>query len=378
MARIIALTAALISTLSTAAAAEAVRTPFGRMPDGTAVEMVELVNQHGMRARVITLGAALQSLTAPDRAGRSEDVVLGPADLESYINAPNYFGVIVGRYANRIAGGAFSLDGRRYALATNNGANALHGGVRGFDKVVWRITQVRSGPAASVTLAYTSPDGEEGYPGALRVSVTYALNEGNELSISYRATTDRPTVLNLTNHSFFNLAGAASGRSILGHRLTIAADAFTPVDETLIPTGEIRDVAGTPFDFRQPTEIGARIHDAGDEQIVYGRGYDHNWVLSGAAGAAPRLAARLEDPGSGRVLEILTTEPGLQFYSGNFLNGAQVGKGAVAYRQGDGLCLEPQHFPDSPNQPAFPSARLDPGQTYRQSSIYRFSVAPTD
>ncbi len=295
--------------------------------------------------------------------------------MAGFLATPQYFGATTGRYANRIAKGAFSLDGQRYILATNNGDNSLHGGQRGFDKVLWTVSEVRSGPEARATFTYVSPDGDEGFPGELTVSVTYALNERNELSIRYAATTTKPTIVNLTNHSYFNLAGAASGRDILGHRLTIAADRFTPVDSGLIPTGELRAVAGTPFDFRTPHAIGERLRDGAEPQIVLGRGYDHNWVLNGGASPDPKLAARLEDPVSGRVLELLTTEPALQFYSGNFLDGTVVGKGGHVYRQSGALCLEPQHYPDSPNQPAFPSTRLNPGETYRQLSVFRFSVA---
>ena len=351
------------------------RLPFGQLSDGTVVEAVELDNANGVRVRIITLGATLQSLIAPDRTGKTADVVLGHDTLAPYLDAPNYFGSTVGRYANRIAGGAFSLDGRRYTLSRNDGANSLHGGARGFDRVVWRIEKIESGATASVRLSYASCDGEEGYPGNLSASVTYALSPSNELTIAYEATTDQATIVNLTNHSFFNLAGAASGRNILDHRLTIEADAFTPVNASLIPTGEVRDVQGTPFDFREPTEIGARIRKASDTQILIGRGYDHNWVLRGGATRVPRTAARLHDPDSGRALEVLTTEPGLQFYSGNFLDATQVGKGGRACRQSDGLCLESQRFPDSPNQPTFPSARLDPGDTYGHVIVLRLSTA---
>lgn len=357
-----------------AQAADAERAEFGRLPDGTAIEAVTLSNGSGVSARIITYGATLQSLVAPDARGQGADIVLGHDTLDGYVQTPQYFGVTVGRYANRIAGAAFELDGQRYALAANNGPNALHGGVQGFDKVVWAIESVESGPTASVTFKRVSPHGEEGYPGELTVRVTYALDERNALTIRYEATTDRATVVNLTNHSFFNLGGAVDGGDVMGHRLTIPAETYTPVDATLIPTGEFRPVAGTPFDFRTPQTVGARIRDGRDEQLRRGQGYDHNYVLAREASAQPRLAARLEDPASGRVLELLTTEPGVQFYSGNFLDGSVVGKGDRVYRQGDGLCLEPQKFPDTPNQPAFPSARLDPGQTYRHVSVFRLST----
>jgi aldose 1-epimerase len=355
-------------------AAEATRAPFGATPDGVAVEAVTLKAGGGITARVISYGATLQALFLPDRQGQLADVALGYDDLAGYVAKPQFFGATVGRYANRIAGAKFTLDGKTYALAANNGPNALHGGAKGFDKVVWTIATVRSGPVASVTLTYTSRDGEEGYPGTLQASVTYSLDEHGTLTTSYEATTDKPTVVNLTNHSIFNLAGVPAARSILGHRLTVNADTYTPVDATLIPTGELRAVAGSPFDFRQPQVVGARIRDASDAQIAIGRGYDHNFVLRGGVTDTPKLAARIEDPVSGRVLELYTTEPGVQVYTGNFLDGTTVGKSHTVYRQGDGIALEPQKFPDSPNHPAFPSARLDPGQTYRQTSYYRFSV----
>jgi len=355
-------------------AAEATRAPFGTTPDGVAVEEVTLRAAHGISARIIAYGATLQALSLPDRNGRSADVALGYDDLAGYIAKPQFFGATVGRYANRIAGAKFELDGKSYSLAANNGPNALHGGTKGFDKVVWTIGEVKSGAVASVTLMYTSRDGEEGYPGTLKASVTYSLDDNRTLTTSYEATTDKPTIVNLTNHSLFNLAGVPAARSVLDHRLTINADAYTPVDATLIPTGEIKSVVGTPFDFTHGTVIGARIRDASDPQIAIGRGYDHNFVLRGGVSTAPKLAARVEDPVSGRVLELYTTEPGVQVYTGNFLDGTTVGKAHVAYRQGDGLALEPQKFPDSPNHAPFPSARLDPGKTYRQTSYYRFSV----
>jgi aldose 1-epimerase len=359
---------------SGAHAAEATRSPFGTTPDGTAVEAVTLTGSHGVTARVITYGATLQQLLLPDRTGRASDVVLGYDDLASYIAKPQFFGTTVGRYANRIAHAKFTLDGKTYSLAANNGPNSLHGGGKGFDKVVWTIADLKSGPVASVTLGYVSADGEEGYPGTLKVSVTYALDQEGTLTTRYEATTDKPTVVNLTNHSLFNLAGVGSGRSILDQRLMVNADEYTPVDGTLIPTGERRAVAGTPLDFRTTAVIGARIRDASDPQIAIGRGYDHNFVLRGGVTETPKLAARIEDPVSGRVVELFTTEPGVQVYTGNFLDGTTIGKSHIIYRQGDGLALEPQKFPDSPNQPAFPSARLDPGKTYRQTSYFRFSV----
>jgi aldose 1-epimerase len=355
-------------------AAEAIRAPFGTTPDGIAVEAVTLRASNGISASIISYGATLQTLFLPDQAGNLADVVLGYDNLADYVAKPQFFGSTVGRYANRIAGARFTLDGKTYSLAANNGPNALHGGAKGFDKVVWTITDVKSGPVASVTLTYTSRDGEEGYPGTLTSSITYSLDDNRTLTTSYEATTDQPTIVNLTNHSLFNLAGVPADRGVLDHRLTVNADSYTPVDATLIPTGELRNVAGTPFDFRSSAVIGARIRDASDPQIAVGRGYDHNFVLRGGVTATPKLAARVEDPVSGRVLELYTTEPGVQVYTGNFLDGTTAGKSRVVYRQGDGLALEPQKFPDSPNHAAFPSARLDPGQTYRQTSYYRFSV----
>jgi aldose 1-epimerase len=350
--------------------AEARKMQFGTLDDGTAIEAVELSNG-SIAARIITLGAAIQSLTVPDRAGQPGDVVLGYATPAEYVARPQYFGATVGRYANRIRDGKFSLDGKSYQLATNDGPNHLHGGVKGLDKVVWKIDSVKSGSPANVVLSHVSPDGDGGYPGTLKVTATYSLNEENELKLEYRATTDKPTVLNITNHSYFNLA---AGGDILGHRLTLLADAYTPVDATLIPTGERRNVAGTPFDFREPHVIGERVRDGHDEQIRFGRGYDHNYILRGKAGTL-RLAAKLEDPASGRVMELLATAPAVQFYSGNFLDGTSIGKDGRIYRQGDALCLEPQVFPDSPNHPDFPSARLNPGDTYTNTMVYRFSTA---
>lgn len=358
-----------------AAAGEAKRASFGTLPDGRGVEEVTLTSGP-VTARVITWGALLRTLDVPDRSGKPADIVLGYADLKGYLDKPNYFGASVGRYANRIRAGRFSLDGKSYTLATNDGPNALHGGREGFDRRLWTITDVAGGPAPSVTLRYVSPDGEEGYPGTLTASVTYTLDAAGTLTVTYLATADRPTIVNLTNHSYFNLAGEGSGRSILDHILTIPAARYTPVDPTLIPTGELATVAGTPLDFREPAVIGARIRDGRDPQIVRGRGYDHNYVLTPAPTAEPHPAARVEDPVSGRVLEVASNQPGVQFYSGNFLDATIVGKSGLAYRQADAFCLEPQVFPDTPNQPAFGSARLDPGATYRNVITYRFSTSP--
>ncbi len=358
-----------------AQAAEAEREVFGFLPDGREVPAVTLSNGNGMRVRVLAYGAIVQELTVPGRSGAA-DVVLGYDGIEGYLRAPNYFGASVGRYANRIALGRFTLDGVGYQLTQNDGSNSLHGGLRGFDRQLWGIADVRAGrTSASVTLTYRSPDGEEGYPGNLEVTATYTLSEANELEVVYQATTDTPTIVNLTNHSYFNLAGASSGVSILDAILTIPADSYTPVDATLIPTGEFRPVGGTAFDFRRRIRIGDRIREGSDEQMRFGRGYDHNWVVSRAPVDGLQLLARLEDPGSGRAMEILSNQPGIQFYSGNFLDGTVTGKGGTIYRQGDALCLEPQVFPDTPNKPEFGSARLDPGETYRNRIVFRFSTS---
>ena len=353
--------------------------PFGTTDRGEAVSLYSLKNAHGMEARVLAYGGIIVSLHVPDRNGRLDDVVLGFDSLADYERGSPYFGAIVGRYGNRIARGRFTLDGTTYPLATNNGPNHLHGGVRGFDKVVWSVAPFHHADSVGLVLAYTSPDGEEGYPGTLRASVTYTLTDKNELIFDYHATADRATPVNLTQHSYFNLAGDGRG-DILGHVVMLNADHFTPVDSTLIPTGEIRSVAGTPFDFRAPTAIGARIA-RDDEQLRYGRGYDHNFVLNksgkgGNGGSELTLAAHVSEPTTGRVMEISTTEPGLQFYSGNFLDGTLRGKHGVVYQHRYGFAMETQHFPDSPNKPAFPSTILRPGEQYRSRTIYRFTVQP--
>jgi aldose 1-epimerase len=354
--------------------ATATRSQFGALADGHQVEAITLSNSHGVSARILSLGGTLQSLVVPDRAGKGTDVVLGYDDAQSYADQTAHFGASVGRYANRIANGQFSIDGQQYQLAKNDGPNALHGGIKGFEKQLWTISNVKSGPTASVTLTYVSPDGEEGYPGTMSTTLTYSLNEKNELSIEFKATTNKPTVINLTNHSYFNLAGEGSNRSVLQQTLTIPADTYTPVNDTLIPTGEFRPVAGTPFDFRTPHVIGERIRDGRERQLLITKGYDHNFVVTKAPTASPHLVARLEDSASGRVMEVSSNQPGVQFYTGNFLDGTTVGKKGHIYRQGDGLCLEPQVFPDTPNQPGLGSARLDPGQTYDHKIVYTFST----
>jgi aldose 1-epimerase len=345
------------------------RGDFGAAPNGRVVERFTLANGNGMEVTIMTYGATIVSLEVPDRDGAPGDVVLGYDSLDGYLRASPYFGAVVGRYGNRIARGRFSLDGKTYQLATNNGANHLHGGVTGFDKVVWDGHESMTDSTAGVTLSYTSPDGEEGYPGALTVRVTYALHQDNRLRVDYLATTDAPTPVNLTQHSYFNLAGAGD---VLSHELTIAADRYTPVDSTLIPTGELAPVEGTPFDFRTPVAIGARIGQD-DEQLRRGGGYDHNFVLNRTRDGL-ELAARVSEPTTGRTLEILTTEPGIQFYSGNFLDGTITGKDARVYAHRTGFCLETQHYPDSPNQPRFPSTILRPGETYRSSTVFVFGT----
>jgi aldose 1-epimerase len=357
-----------------AGAAQARRTAFGALADGTRVYAVDLSSRSGIRVRIITLGARIQSLYTPDRAGKLGDVVLGFASPQQYFDDGNYFGATVGRFANRIGKGRFVLDGHTYQVAINDHGNSLHGGTRGFDKRVWKIDSTSSGRAASVVMSYVSPDGEEGYPGTMHVTATYTLSDSGELRIDYRATTDKPTIVNLSGHSYFNLASSPADFSTMRDLLQINASHYTPVDDVLIPTGSIVPVAGTPFDFRKPTPIGLRIRDGNDAQLRYCHGYDMNFVLDGNPGTL-RLAARVEDPRSGRILEVDTTAPGVQFYSGNFLSGTFVGKHGVAYRQGDAVVLEPQDFPDAPNHPNFPSATLEPGTTYHNVIVYRFSVA---
>lgn len=368
--------AALVFQPAALWAVSAQRAPFGHLPDGTAIEAVTLTNSHGVSARVMTYGATLQALIAPDRQGQKADIALGYDDLAGYVEHPNYFGATIGRFANRIGGARFTLDGKTYTLALNDKPNSLHGGTQGFDKRPWRIESVQSGPTAAVTMSLTSPAGDQGYPGTLQVTERYSLDEAGALTIDYSATTDAPTVVNLTNHSIFDLAGEGSQHGVLDERLTVPATHYTPVDATLIPTGALQPVAGTVFDFTHGRIIGQDIRDGRDPQIVAGRGYDHNFALDAGLTTEPKLAARLEDPHSGRVLEVWSTEPGLQVYTGNFLDGTRVGKHGHLYRMGDGIALEPQKFPNAPNEPKFASARLDPGSTYHHRMIFRLSVTP--
>lgn len=347
--------------------------PFGTTASGEAVQLYTLRNGKGMQADITNYGARVVSLLAPDRSGRFADVVLGFDTLEGYLGDNPYFGAIVGRYGNRIAKGRFTLNNVQYKLAVNNGENALHGGLKGFDRVVWQARMVQAAEGPGLELTYTSKDGEEGYPGNLTVTVVYTLTADNGLRIGYRATTDKDTVLNVTNHSYFNLAGQGEG-DILGHVVQIEAGRFTPVDAGLIPTGELKSVEGTPFDFRKPMTIGARINEK-DQQLVYGKGYDHNWVLDHKMGSLD-VVAKVGEPRSGRVMEVLTTEPGLQFYTGNFLDGTLKGKDGKVYPHRAAFCMETQHFPDSPNKPDFPSVVLKPGATFESTTEYRFSAEP--
>jgi aldose 1-epimerase len=347
------------------------QTPFGVTQAGDSIDLFTMVNANGIEVRAISYGGIILSLRTPDREGNFADIVLGYDDLQGYETDSPYFGAVVGRYGNRIANGRFTLDGETYDLARNNGPNHLHGGVRGFDKVVWEAESMESHDGVSVVFSHTSPAGDEGYPGELSVRVTYTLSDSDELIVDYIATTDAPTPVNLTQHTYFNLVGDAA-RDVLDHELMINADAYTPVDSTLIPTGAIAPVAGTPFDFTTPTPIGARI-DSQNEQLANGGGYDHNFVLN-RGGTGLVLAARVTEPTTGRVLEVRTTEPGLQFYSGNFLDGSIRGKSGRIYGHRYGFCLETQHFPDSPNHANFPSTILRPGEEYRSRTVFAFGT----
>ena len=344
--------------------------PFGEV-EGKEVTLYTISNQQGLTVKITNYGGIITSLMVPDNTGKTGDVVLGYDNLQGYLTATPYFGSIIGRYGNRIAGGQFTLNDKVYNLAKNNGANHLHGGLKGFDKVVWDAKVVKGADAVSLVLSYLSPDGEEGYPGNLQVEVTYIIDEGNQVRIDYRATTDQPTIINLTNHSYFNLTGDPR-QTILDHEIMIKSDNFLPVDSTLIPTGVFQKVEGTPFDFSGFRRIGDSIN-VENEQLLIGGGYDHCWVMAKSPDG-PEKVASLFDPSSGRLLEVITTEPGMQFYSGNFLNGSITGKNGVVYGHRSALCLETQHYPDSPNQEGFPAVTLVPGQEYSSSTIYRFSL----
>ncbi|WNO55207.1 aldose epimerase family protein [Stakelama saccharophila] len=365
---------AVSATAGAAQASEVSKRSFGTLPDGRTVEAVTLSNDHGVSATVITYGAALQALILPDAQGEPADITLGYSDIEDYLEQPQYFGATVGRFANRVARGTFVIDGKTYHTPLNDGDNTLHGGTKGFDKVLWDVVGTRDDDTASVTMRYVSPDGDMGYPGKLTVNATYALDDHDQLTITYTATTTKPTVVNISNHSYWNLSGEGSANGAMADLLTIPADYYTPTDATAIPTGELRAVEGTVFDFRKPRAIGARVRDGDDPQIVYGRGYDHNFVIGRKVAKDIHLMAKVRDPASGRGFELWSNQPGLQFYSGNFLDGTTMGKARKIYREGDAIVLEPQLFPDTPNQPKFGSARLDPGETYRNVIVYKFST----
>jgi aldose 1-epimerase len=345
--------------------------PFGKMPDGTPVKIYTLRNSSGTEARIMTYGGIVVSLKVPDKSGSFDDVVLGYDNFDGYVKSNPFFGTIVGRYGNRIGGAKFTLDGKVYTLAVNNGPNSLHGGLKGFDKVVWRDKSSVTPLGPALGLTYLSKDGEEGFPGNLKVTAVYTLTDDNGLRLDFTATTDKPTICNLTQHSYFNLAGEGNG-DILGHEVYFNSDKITPVDKDLIPSGEFKSVAGTPFDFRKPTTIGAHINDD-DEQLKFGHGYDHNWVVNKPLGKLG-MQARVYEPTSGRVMEVLSTEPGLQFYTANWLDGTTPCKGGKVYRPRTAFCIEPQHYPDSPNKPGFPSVVVRPGEVCKSTIIYRFSV----
>ncbi|MEW9552796.1 aldose epimerase family protein [Nonomuraea sp. NPDC050783] len=378
---VVALALSLVATPPAAAAARDAQAAtgrpgitkkhFGTLAGGQKVDIYTLRNARGMRVRILTYGGIIQSIEVPDSRGRLANVTLGFDNLSDYVKRSPYFGAIIGRYANRIAKGRFTLDGRTYRLATNDGPNALHGGNKGFDKRVWAASPFQRRGGVGLVLTYTSRAGEEHYPGTLRARVVYTLTDRNEIRMDYRATTTRPTVVNLTNHAYFNLRGEGNG-TILGHRLQINASRYTPIDKTLIPTGKIARLAGTPLDFRRPTAVGARVNSK-NQQIRYGGGYDHNYVLD-SRGRGLSLAAKVVEPDSGRVLEVVTDQPGLQFYSGNFLDGTLRGTGGHLYPKRSGFCLESQHFPDSPNHATFPSTVLRPGEVYRTTTLYAFST----
>lgn len=360
----------IASTQVVAASGSITQEPFGQTKDGTPVQLFTLKNANGVEVRITNYGGTITHFLAPDRNGAMDDIVLGCKSVAEYEKITTYFGCLIGRYGNRIAKARFNLDGTTYTLANNDGENHLHGGKKGFDKVVWTVKGITQGDEPKLTLGYLAKDGEEGYPGNLDVTAVYTLTRDNAIRLDFTATTDKATVCNLTQHSYFNLAGAGD---ILGHEMYINADTFTPVNKTLIPTGELRKVAGTPFDFSKPTAVGLRVN-ADDEQLKFGGGYDHNWVINQAKVGELTLAARVTEPKSGRVLEVLTTEPAVQFYCGNFLDGTIPAKKGGTYGHRTGLCLEPQHSPDSPNQAGFASVALRPGQIYTNTIIYRVSV----
>ena len=377
LAMLVGFAGAEASTMAKPQAPSITSEPFGSV-GGKSVELYTLTNRSGMMVKIMTYGGIIQQVWVPDQTHHMANVTLGFATLNDYVTTGNspYFGALIGRYGNRIAGGTFTLDGVTYHLPLNNGPNSLHGGTVGFDKHVWTVTQILHGPdSVGLVLHLVSPNGDQGYPGTLTVDVTYTLTNDDEIRIDYHATTDAPTVVNLTNHAYWNLAGEGTS-AIYDHVLTLAASHFTPVDSTLIPTGAIDPVAGTPFDFTKPTAIGDRIRDASSQQIVFGRGYDHNFVLDSGGSTTPVLAAHVWEPTSRRTLDIYTTEPGIQFYSGNFLDGTLIGTSGNFYRQGDGFALETQHFPDSPNHANFPSTVLRPGQVYTTTTTYEFGTGP--
>ncbi|MEW6235472.1 MAG: aldose epimerase family protein [Candidatus Omnitrophota bacterium] len=349
------------------------KAPFGKTADGKSVDLYTFENANGVKTSVMTYGGIITSLLVPDKDGQFEDITLGFNSLEGYLKGHPYFGALIGRFGNRIAKGKFTLGGKEFSLFVNNDVNALHGGQFGFDKKVWNAKKVNVDEGPGLELTYVSQDGEEGYPGTLKCKVVYSLNNLNELKIDYFAETNKPTPLNLTNHAYFNLTGHKEMESILDHELMLNAKFYTPVDDTLIPTGEIAFVKGTPFDFAEPMQIGARIA-ADDDQIKKGGGYDHNFVLDKTEADALNLGGRVFEPKSGRLLEFFTTQPGVQFYTGNFLDGSNIGKGGQVYKHRFGFCLETQHFPDSPNHAHFPSAILKPGESYRETTIYKFST----
>jgi aldose 1-epimerase len=365
----ICLLACAMPASSSAASGQISKKPFGKLPDGTGVDLYILRNRHGVEVKITNYGGIVTSISVPDRNGQFEDVVLGYDNLEDYLKESPYFGAIVGRYGNRIANAKFTLNGTEYKLAANKGPNSLHGGLKGFDKVIWQGKSLATPEGAALELSYLSKDGEEGFPGNLTVTAVYTLTDDNGLKLEYTATTDKETVINLTQHSYFNLEGKGD---VLNHEVMINADKFTPADKNLIPTGELKPVDGTPFDFRKPTALGARINQD-DEQLKMAGGYDQNWVINKPVGKLG-LMTRVYEPATGRVLEVLSTEPGMQFYTGNFLNGKIVGKGGWVYKPRSAFCMEPQHYPDSPNHPEFPSVVLKPGQEYHNTIIYRFSV----